>query len=100
MFKHVDANEIFRRYGASFDIKKNLGKGVGRTQETHRPILLTSRVRGATVVQSPEEYEKAAEELGFLRAVYQVLEETRDGNTVSLEEAKKSLGGLGVINTN
>ncbi|RBP79545.1 type II toxin-antitoxin system prevent-host-death family antitoxin [Marinomonas rhizomae] len=54
--------------------------------------MLTSRGRGVAVVQSLEEYEKAAEELGFLRVVYQGLEEARDGNTVSLEEAKKSLG--------
>tara|TARA_R110001606_G_scaffold262006_3_gene410523 strand:- start:1264 stop:1500 length:237 start_codon:yes stop_codon:yes gene_type:complete len=54
--------------------------------------LLTSRGRGVAVVQSLEEYEKNAEELGFLRAVYQGLEEARDGNTVSFEEAKKSIG--------
>ncbi|WP_181417025.1 hypothetical protein [Marinomonas alcarazii] len=32
------------------------------------------------------------EELGFIRTVYQGLEEARDGNTLSLEDAKKSLG--------
>lgn len=74
------------------DLKINPEKVVSRTQETHRPILLTSRGRGIAVVQSLEVYEKAAEELGCLRAVYQGLEEARDGNTISLEEAKKSLG--------
>ena len=37
-------------------------------------------------------HEELFEELGFLRAVYQGLEEARDGNTLSLEDAKKSLG--------
>ena len=74
------------------DLKINPGKVVSRTQETHWSILLTSRGRGVAVVQSLEEYKKAAEEFGFLCAVYQGLEEARDGNTVSLGEAKKSLG--------
>ncbi len=37
-------------------------------------------------------HEELFEELGFLCAVYQGLEEAHDGNTVSLEDAKKSLG--------
>ncbi|MFQ3186473.1 MAG: prevent-host-death family protein [Marinomonas primoryensis] len=63
-------------------LKINLGKVVSRTQETHRPILLTSRGRGVAVVQSLEEYAKATVELGFLRAIYQGLKEASDGNTV------------------
>ncbi|WP_392385274.1 type II toxin-antitoxin system prevent-host-death family antitoxin [Marinomonas primoryensis] len=63
-------------------LKINFGKVVSRTQETHRPILLISRGRGVAVVQSLEEYEKATEELGFLRVIYQGLEEASDGNTV------------------
>ena len=74
------------------DLKINPGKVDSRTQETHRPILLTSRGRGVAIIQSLEEYEKTAEEFGFLCAVYQGLEEARDGNTLSLEDAKKSLG--------
>ena len=74
------------------DLKVNPGKVVGRTNETHRPILLTSRGRGVAVVQSIDEYEKAAEELLFVKAVAKGLADIRDGNTISLDEAKKVLG--------
>lgn len=74
------------------DLKVNPGKVVGRAQDTHRPILLTSRGRGIAVVQGLEDYEKTAEELRFVKAVAQGLMDAREGNTVSLEEAKKTLG--------
>ena len=74
------------------DLKINPGKVVGRAQETHRPILLTSRGRGIAVVQGLEDYEKTAEELRFVKAVAQGLMDVREGNTVSLEDAKKTLG--------
>ncbi|MCK7459431.1 hypothetical protein L8G48_07415 [Idiomarina sp. ATCH4] len=45
---------------------------VGRAQATHRPLLLTSRGRGIAVVQG--------------------LMDVREGNTVSLEDAKATLG--------
>lgn len=74
------------------DLMVNPGKVVGRAQDTHRPILLTSRGRGVAVVQGLEDYEKTAEELRFVKAVAQGLMDARDGNTVSLEDAKKTLG--------
>lgn len=74
------------------DLKINPGKIVGRAQDTHRPILLTSRGRGIAVVQGLEDYERTAEELRFVKAVAQGLMDVREGNTVSLEEAKKTLG--------
>lgn len=74
------------------DLKINPGKVVGRAQETHRPILLTSRGRGIAVVQGLEDYERAAEELRFVKAVAQGLMDVREGNTISLEDAKKTLG--------
>ncbi|TVQ74311.1 MAG: type II toxin-antitoxin system Phd/YefM family antitoxin, partial [Oceanospirillales bacterium] len=58
----------------------------------HRPILLTSRGRGVAVVQGLEDYERTAEELRFVKAVAQGLMDVRDGNTMSLEGAKKTLG--------
>ena len=70
------------------DLKINPGKVVGRAQDTHRPILLTSRGRGIAVVQGLEDYERTAEELRFVKAVMDV----REGNTVSLEDARKTLG--------
>lgn len=51
------------------DLKINPGKVVGRAQDTHRPILLTSRGRGVAVVQGLEDYERTAEELRFVKAV-------------------------------
>lgn len=74
------------------DLKINPGKVVGRAQDTHRPILLTSRGRGVAVVQGLEDYEKTAEELQFVKAVAQGLIDAREGNTVSLEDVRKTLG--------
>jgi prevent-host-death family protein len=74
------------------DLKVNPGKVVGRANETHRPILLTSRGRGVAVVQGLEDYEKTAEELLFVKSVAQGLADIREGDTVTLDEAKKILG--------
>jgi prevent-host-death family protein len=74
------------------DLKVNPGKVVGRANATHRPILLTSRGRGVAVVQGLEDYESTAEELRFVKAVAQGLADVREGNTVTLSEAKKILG--------
>ncbi|HAB91267.1 MAG TPA: prevent-host-death family protein [Pseudomonas sp.] len=74
------------------DLKINPGKVVNRAQDTHRPILLTSRGRGVAVIQGLEQFERTAEELRFVKAVAQGLMDTREGNTVSLAEAKKVLG--------
>lgn len=74
------------------DLKINPGKVVGRAQDTHRPILLTSRGRGIAVVQGLEDYERTAEELRFVKAVAQGLMDAREGNTLSLEDVKKTLG--------
>jgi prevent-host-death family protein len=74
------------------DLKVNPGKIVKQTKDTHRPVLLTSRGRGVAVVQGLEEYEKTVEELAFVKAVAQGLMAIKEGNTVSLKDAKKSLG--------
>ncbi len=74
------------------DLKINPGKVVGRAQDTHRPILITSRGRGIAVVQGLEDYERTAEELRFVKAVAQGLMDVREGNAVSLEEARQQLG--------
>jgi len=74
------------------DLKINPGKVVRRAHDTHRPILLTSRGRGVAVVQGLEEFERTAEELRFVKAVAKGLMDVREGNTVSLADAKKTLG--------
>jgi prevent-host-death family protein len=74
------------------DLKVNPGKIVNRVNNTHRPVLLTSRGRGVAVVQGLEDYEKTAEELRFIKAIAHGLTDIREGNTVTLAEAKKILG--------
>jgi len=74
------------------DLKVNPGKVVNRANENHRPILVTSRGRGIAVVQGLEEYEKNNEEREFLRAMAQGLMDIKEGNELSLGEAKKKLG--------
>jgi prevent-host-death family protein len=74
------------------DLKVNPGKVVSRVNDTHRPILLTSRGRGVAVVQGLDDYEITAEELRFIKAVAQGLADIREGNTITLAEAKKILG--------
>lgn len=74
------------------DLKVNPGRVVSQVKETHRPILLTSRGRGVAVVQGLDEYEKSQEELAFVKAIAQGLMDIKEGNTMSLSEAKKRLG--------
>lgn len=74
------------------DLKVNPGKVLSRVNDTHRPVLLTSRGRGVAVVQGLDDYEKSTEELRFIKAVAQGLADIREGNTVTLAEAKKILG--------
>ncbi len=73
------------------DLKVNPGKIVNRAQDTHRPILLTSRGRGVAVVQGLEEYENLEEERAFMKAVTQGLVEIKEGKEQSLEDVKNKL---------
>ncbi len=74
------------------DLKINPGRVVNQVNETHRPILLTSRGRGIAVVQDLEGYEKDREELAFVKAIAQGLMDIKEGNTMSISEVKKGLG--------
>jgi prevent-host-death family protein len=74
------------------DLKVNPGRVVNQVDQTHRPVLLTSRGRGVAVVQSVKDYEVEAEERAFLKAVVQGLVDIEQGRTVSLADAKKRLG--------
>ena len=74
------------------DLKINPGKIVNRAKDTRRPILLTSRGRGVTVMQGLEEYEKREEELAFVKAIAQGLMEAKEGDSIDLDEAKRRLG--------
>ncbi|MDQ1362259.1 MAG: hypothetical protein QG652_119 [Pseudomonadota bacterium] len=74
------------------DLKVNPGKVISQVNDTHRPVLLTSRGRGVAVVQGLDDYEKSAEELRFIKAVAKGLADIREGNIVTLAEAKRILG--------
>ncbi len=74
------------------DLKINPGRVVNHAKETHRPILLTSRGRGIAVVQDLEQYEKNQEELAFVKAIAHGLMDIKEGNTMTLAEARKRLG--------
>lgn len=73
-------------------LKINPGKVVAHANETHRPVLLTSRGRGVAVVQSLKDYEEDAEKLGFMQAVLKGMMDIEEGREVSLSDAKKRLG--------
>lgn len=74
------------------DLKVNPGKVINHANDSHRPILLTSRGRGVAVVQGLEEFEKNGEELAFVKAIAQGLMDIEKGKTRSLKNAKKRLG--------
>ncbi len=74
------------------DLKTNPGRIVRHAAEAGRPVLLTRRGRGVAVVQSVAEYESAAEERAFMRAVVSGLADVEAGREVSWSEAKTRLG--------
>ncbi len=74
------------------DLKVNPGKVVRRTDETGRPILLTSHGRGVAVVQGLTEFEAAQEERAFMRAVVAGLADLEEGRDVPLAEVRRRLG--------
>ena len=74
------------------DLKVNPGKVVHQVDQTHRPVLLTSRGRGVAVVQALSEYEAESEERLFLRDVVEGLMDLEAGREVDLAEAKRRLG--------
>ena len=74
------------------DLKVNPGKVVSHVNETHRPILLTSRGRGVAVVQALKDYEEDTEQRAFMQGVVQGLMDLEEGRKISLSEAKKRLG--------
>ena len=74
------------------DLKVNPGRVVSHANETHRPILLTSRGRGVAVVQALKDYEEEAEQRAFMQGVVKGLMDLEEGREMSLVEAKKRLG--------
>ena len=74
------------------DLKVNPGRVVHQVDETHRPVLLTSRGRGVAVVQALTEYEAEAEERDFLRGVVEGIMDLEAGRELELAEVRQRLG--------
>ncbi|WP_225073865.1 type II toxin-antitoxin system Phd/YefM family antitoxin [Desulfuromonas sp. CSMB_57] len=74
------------------EMKINPGKIVKRTNESHRPVLLTSRGRGVAVMQSLDDFESAEEEKAFMRGVVEGFNDLDNKREISLEAAKARLG--------
>ena len=74
------------------DLKVNPGRVVHQVDETHRPVLLTSRGRGGAGVQALTEYEAEAEERDFLRGVVRGIMDLEAGRELDLAEVRQRLG--------
>ncbi len=73
-------------------LKVNPGKVVSQVNETHRPVLLTSRGRGVAVVQSLDDYENETEKRVFMQDVVEGLMDLEEGRELTLKDVKKRLG--------
>ena len=74
------------------DLKTNLARVVRHATEAGRPVLLTRRGRGVAVVQSVADYDAAAEEREFMRAVVAGLADLEAGRDLPLAEALERFG--------
>ena len=74
------------------DLKVNPGKVVSHVNETHRPVLLTSRGRGVAVVQSLNDYENETGKRVFMQDVVEGLMDLEEGKELSLKDVKQRLG--------
>lgn len=74
------------------DLKVNPGRVVRHAVEAHRLVLLTRRGRGVAVMQSVFDFEQAAEERAFMRAVVVGMADLDAGREVTLAEAKARFG--------
>ena len=74
------------------DIKVNPGKVIRHANESHRPILLTSRGRGVAVMQSVTDFERSEEEKMFMRAVVKGLSDLDNNRTLTTDQVKNRLG--------
>ncbi len=72
-------------------LKTNPARIINQVSEAHRPVLLTSRGHGVAVVQSLVDFEKQEEEVAFMRAVVEGLQDLEKGRTMSMAEVKNKL---------
>jgi prevent-host-death family protein len=73
-------------------MKMNPAKVIQQVSEAHRPVLLTSRGKGVAIVQSVADYEKQAEEIAFMRAVVEGLQDVENGKTLGVAETRAKFG--------
>jgi prevent-host-death family protein len=73
------------------DLKINPGKIVRHVQESHRPVVLTSRGRGVAVVQSLSDFEDQADQRVFMKGVLEGMIDLEEGRKLSLEDVKNRL---------
>ena len=74
------------------DLKVNPGKVVKHAKDSHRPVLVTSRGRGVAVVQGLEDYEKAIEELAFVKAIAAGMLDVKEGSVLNINNVKVKFG--------
>ena len=74
------------------DLKVNPGKVVKHAKDSHRPVLVTSRGRGVAVVQGLEDYEKAIEELAFVKAIAAGMLDVKEGGVLNINDVKAKFG--------
>ena len=74
------------------DLKVNPGKVVNHAKDSHRPVLVTSRGRGIAVVQGLDDFEKAVEELDFVKAIAKGMLDIKEGKTSNIADVKARLG--------
>ncbi len=74
------------------DLKTNPARVVRHATDAGRPVLLTRRGRGVAVVQSVADFDAAAEEREFMRAVVIGLADLEAGRDLSFAEAVTRLG--------
>jgi hypothetical protein len=55
-------------------------------------MLLISCAQGVVIMKDIKEYEKNQGNLAFVKAIVQGLADIKEGNAISLSEAKKRLG--------
>ncbi len=73
-------------------LKVNPRRGVKQVVPDRRPALLTSRRRGAAVMQSLDDFEAAEEDRAFIWAVVAGLNDLEAGRELSLDAAKTRMG--------
>ena len=69
------------------DFRHNVAELIEKTKQTKRPILITQNGKGTAVLLDVSNYE----ELELLADIAKSLQDVKEGNTISNEEAKKRL---------